>query len=85
MYLRLAVDSYSLHGQLIYSVNEKQLKDVFGLAGKVVSVTINKDREGNSKGHGVVEFEHPVEAVQAISMLNNQMYMDRIIRSVASS
>ncbi|XP_043224423.1 myelin expression factor 2-like isoform X3 [Amphibalanus amphitrite] len=64
---------------LIYSVDEKQLKEVFGLAGKVVSVSINKDREGNSKGHGVVEFEHPVEAVQAISMLNNQMYMDRVI------
>ena len=65
-------------------MDEKQLKDVFGLAGKVVSVSINKDREGNSKGHGVVEFEHPVEAVQAISMLNNQMYMDRTIRSVRS-
>ena len=66
-------------------MDEKQLKEVFGLAGKVVSVSINKDREGNSKGHGVVEFEHPVEAVQAISMLNNQMYMDRVIRSVSRS
>ncbi|XP_037091197.1 myelin expression factor 2-like [Pollicipes pollicipes] len=64
---------------LDYSVDEQKLKEVFSLAGKVVSVSINKDHEGNSKGHGVVEFDHPVEAVQAISMLNNQTYLERRI------
>lgn len=32
---------------------------------------------GKSRGFGVVEYEHPVEAVQAISMLHNQMLYDR--------
>ncbi|KAL3223680.1 hypothetical protein MRX96_027262 [Rhipicephalus microplus] len=35
------------------------------------------DKEGNSKGHGIVEFEHPIEAVQAISMLNGQKLYNR--------
>ena len=45
------------------------MKEVFKLAGKVVSVELNKDKEGNSRGHGTVEYEHPVEAVQAICIL----------------
>lgn len=68
--------------QLDYTVDSNKLKEVFGLAGKVVSVEINKDFEGNSKGHGVVTFDHPVEAVQAISMLNGQTYMERRIKLV---
>lgn len=35
------------------------------------------DKEGKSRGFGVIEYDHPVEAVQAISMLNNQMLYDR--------
>lgn len=47
------------------------------LAGRVMSAEISIDKEGKSRGFGVVEFDHPVEAVQAISMLNNQMLFDR--------
>ncbi len=29
-------------------------------------------KEGKSRGHAIIEYDHPVEAVQAISMFNNQ-------------
>lgn len=62
---------------LDYKVDEKKLKEVFKLAGKVVSAELSLDKEGKSRGFGVVEYEHPVEAVQAISMLHNQTLYDR--------
>ncbi|KAG0726426.1 Myelin expression factor 2 [Chionoecetes opilio] len=62
---------------LDYKVDDKMLKDVFKIAGKVLAVEINKDHDGKSRGFGVVEFEHPVEAVQAISMFHNQTYYER--------
>lgn len=58
-------------------MDEKKLREVFRLAGRVVSTELNRDKEGKSRGHGVVEFTHPVEAVQAISMLNDQLLYDR--------
>jgi hypothetical protein len=51
-------------------VDDKKLEDVFSLAGKVIRAEINKDRDGKSRGHGVVVFDHPVESVQAICKLN---------------
>jgi len=62
---------------LDYKVDDKKLKEVFKMAGKIVNVELNTDREGNSKGHGTVEYEHPVEAVQAISMFKDVMLFDR--------
>lgn len=47
-------------------MDEKKLKEVFRLAGRVLDVELNKDKDGKSRGHCVIEFEHPVEAVQAI-------------------
>ncbi|XP_069697264.1 myelin expression factor 2-like [Periplaneta americana] len=62
---------------LDYKVDDKKLKEVFKLAGKVVTAELSLDKEGKSRGFGVVEYEHPVEAVQAISMLHNQTLYDR--------
>ena len=62
---------------LAYSVNERKLQEVFGMAGKVVMVKLNRDQHGRSKGHGVVGFDHPRDAVQAISMLNGQILCGR--------
>nr|CAD7599733.1 unnamed protein product [Timema genevievae] len=62
---------------LDYKVDSNKLKEVFKLAGKVQSAEVSLDKEGKSRGFGVVEFDHPVEAVQAISMLHNQMLFDR--------
>lgn len=52
--------------KLDFRVDEKKLKEVFRLAGRVLEVDLNRDKDGKSRGHGVIEFEHPVEAVQAI-------------------
>jgi len=62
---------------LDYKVDPKKLKQVFKLAGKVQGVELSVDKEGNSRGFAVVEYDHPVEAVQAISMLDKQMLFDR--------
>ena len=62
---------------LAYSVDERKLREVFRLAGRVVMVELNRDKEGKSRGHAVLEFDHPVEAVQAISMFNDQQLFDR--------
>lgn len=67
----------SLLLQLDYKVDAKKLKQVFKLAGKVVSVDLSLDKDGNSRGFAVVEFDHPVEAVQAISMFDRQTLFDR--------
>lgn len=41
-------------------------------------IRILRDKQdGKSSGLAIVEYSHPVEAVQAISMFNNQMYYDR--------
>lgn len=82
------LESLGINGPLVtkvfvanldYKVDEKKLLEVFKLAGKVLSVELNKDKDGKSRGFGIVEFDHPVESVQAISMLNNQQLYDRRI------
>ncbi|KAH7966847.1 hypothetical protein HPB49_019881 [Dermacentor silvarum] len=62
---------------LDYKVTAKKLQEVFRIAGRISNVDLRTDKEGNSKGHGIVEFEHPIEAVQAISMLNGQKLFNR--------
>lgn len=56
-------------------MEKKKLKDCFRLAGRVVRVDMPLDKDGRSRGFAVVEFDHPVEAVQAISMFHNQVYI----------
>lgn len=58
--------------QLAFSVDDDKLREIFRLSGRIVRAEVNKDRDGKSRGYGLVEFTHPVEAVQAISMFNNQ-------------
>lgn len=65
--------------QLDYKVNKKKLKEVFRLAGKVQRVDLSVDKDGKSRGFAVVEYDHPVESVQAISMFHNQELYDRIM------
>ena len=66
--------------QLDYKVDWKKLKDVFKLAGNVLRAEIWEDKEGKSRGMATVTFEHTWEAVQAISMFNNQSLFDRNMR-----
>ena len=45
------------------------MKDVFKLAGNVIKAEIKEDKSGKSRGMGVVTFETPLEAVQAVCIL----------------
>ncbi|GFN84117.1 myelin expression factor 2 [Plakobranchus ocellatus] len=62
---------------LEYKVTWWKLKDVFKLAGNVIKAEIKEDKNGKSRGMGVVVFEHPMEAVQAVSMFNGQVLYER--------
>lgn len=68
---------FSFSFQLDYKVDAKKLKQVFKLAGRVISVDLSTDKDGNSRGFAVIEYDHPVEAVQSISMFDHQMLYDR--------
>ena len=39
---------------------------MFRLAGRVVGVELQRDKEGKSRGFAVVVYDHPVEAVQVL-------------------
>ena len=54
------------HRQLDYKVDDAKLREVFRLAGKVITAEVTKDKDGKSRGFGVVEMDHPVEAVQVM-------------------
>ena len=59
-------------GNLPYSVDEQQLRDLFGKAGAVTDVAIITDREtGRSKGFAFVTMASADEATKAISQFNN--------------
>ncbi|XP_044761749.1 myelin expression factor 2-like [Coccinella septempunctata] len=62
---------------LTYNVDKKKLKEVFRLAGRIQRVELHTDKDGRSRGFAVIEYDHPVEAVQAISMFNNQFLYER--------
>lgn len=60
-------------------MDKKKLKEVFRLAGRVLRVDLSVDKDGRSRGFAIVEYDHPVESVQAISMFHNQQLFDRVM------
>lgn len=64
---------------LDFKVTEKKLEEIFKIAGKLTKVDLKVDKEGKNKGHATAEYEHPLEAVQAISMFNGQRLFARIM------
>lgn len=63
-----------------YKVDAAKLRQVFKLAGRVIDCDLSLDKDGKSRGFAVVEFDHPVEAVQAISMFDQQLLYERRMR-----
>ncbi|CAF3325134.1 unnamed protein product [Rotaria socialis] len=64
---------------LDFKCDEKKVREVFSLAGRVRDVTLKRTKEGQSRGMAIVEYEYPLEAVQAVSMYNEQQLYDRIM------
>ena len=59
-------------GNLPYTADEAQLRELFGKAGTVADVAVITDREtGRSKGFAFVTMASAEEATKAISQLNN--------------
>ena len=65
--------------EISYSCGVGRLYDVCSMAGKVTWLDLQLDKDGKSKGMAICEYSHPIEAVQAISMLNNQRLYDRVL------
>ncbi|MFZ6034560.1 MAG: RNA recognition motif domain-containing protein [Patescibacteria group bacterium] len=65
-------------GNLLYEVNDEELKTQFTQAGNVVSAMVIKFRDsGRSKGFGFVEMETEDEAKRAIEMFHQQDFKGR--------
>lgn len=65
-------------GNLLYEVNEDDLKNHFSQVGEVVSATIIRFRDsGRSKGFGFVEMATEEAAQKAIETLNSQDFKGR--------
>lgn len=62
---------------LDYMVDERKLKEVFALAGNLITCEMFRDREGKSRGMAVIEYDTPFAALNAVSMFNHQTLMDR--------
>ncbi|EGT39707.1 hypothetical protein CAEBREN_32448 [Caenorhabditis brenneri] len=62
---------------LAFNVGTDKLYEVFGMAGKISWMDFRIDKEGKTKGVCVIQYTHPIEAVQAISMFNGQRLFDR--------
>jgi RNA recognition motif-containing protein len=67
-------------GNLPYEVTEEDLKTNFSEVGKIVSVTIIKDKyTGLSRGFGFVEMETEKEAEEAIKKFNGGQLLGKTI------
>jgi len=67
-------------GNLLYEVNEEDLKDYFGAIGPVLSAQIIRFRDdGKSKGFGFVEMQVPEDAQKAIDAYHGKDYKGRNI------
>ncbi|XP_045775948.1 myelin expression factor 2-like isoform X1 [Maniola jurtina] len=62
---------------LDYKADRTKIKEIFKMAGKVRNIDLAVDKDGNSRGFAVIEYDHPVEAVQAISMFDKQILFER--------
>ncbi len=67
-------------GNLPYTTNDEQLKEMFSAAGSVLSASIIMDKfSGRSKGFGFVEMTTLEEAEKAISMFNGYQMNGRAV------
>ena len=49
----------------------EMLEEVFRIAGNVLNVELKSDKDGKFRGLALVRFDHPIESVQAICILNH--------------
>lgn len=62
---------------LMPDIKEEELKELFSGFGPIVSVLIQRDEMGNSKGFGFVNFERHDDAERAVMQMNDTEYIGR--------
>ena len=68
-------------GNLSYNTTEAKLRELFGQAGPIRSVTIPMDRTTNQpRGFAFVEMETPADALKAIKLCHGQEVDGREIK-----
>ena len=68
-------------GQLPYSVNEDEIREVFAEYGEIASLNLIKDKfSGQSKGFGFIDMPNNSEADKAIKALNKSTLKGREIK-----
>ncbi|XP_057984300.1 polyadenylate-binding protein 7 [Malania oleifera] len=60
-------------------LTEKLLEEKFSEFGKIVSLIISKDDNGNSKGFGFVNFENPDDARRALQAMNESQLGSKVM------
>ena len=54
-----------------YGIDEAKLPEVFSMSGWVVQATLLRRHDGQSRGLAVVEYAHPLEALQSRVMFQH--------------
>lgn len=61
------------------TIDNKVLHDIFTSFGTVLSCKVATDTNGQSKGHGFVQFEHEEAAQKAIAQLNGMLINNKLV------
>ena len=65
-------------GNLSYEMTEEELRDLFGKAGKLVSIRLIENKfNGKSKGYAFIEMANEAHALAAIQQLNGKEFKGR--------
>ncbi|XP_059062246.1 uncharacterized protein LOC131855051 [Achroia grisella] len=75
--IKLPLHKIIFIGNLESSVTEEQIRELFQHAGHIYGIMLMKSEK--AKTFAKIEYDHPVEAVQAISMFHGHMYMNRTL------
>ena len=52
-------------------MTKSKVEEIFRIAGNVIEIDLKTDKDGRSRGMCTVRYEHPMEAVQAIGILDD--------------
>ena len=80
--ITLPVNNRVLVKNLNYAVDEAKMYDVFSICGKIASVQIIQDEEGNSCGVAIITFTNTQEAIQSIKMMKTATLYGRDLVTV---
>lgn len=66
-------------GNIPFSVNRKQLEELFKEFGEIAKVDVPVDERSKSKGYGIVCFKNKEGAEEAIWSVDKAKFNDRVV------